>query len=140
MRQPQRDERGVLPHDHEGIKSDDELIRYIPAVHVNYVNGIPELSSALFSPSSPPNDPRSSVSVDAKKLLEPPHATPPFRAKPNEGYAELNVKQVRELNLQVGWDPDSQNSAHCGIWGVGSSRPMKRKLRDLAQIKLLPAL
>jgi hypothetical protein len=145
MQRPRRDERGVIPHDHEEIAASEDLIRYIPPVHVKYENGIPILSSAAFSPSSPPNDPRSSVSVDAKKLLLVERATPPYRARSNEGYAELNVGQVRGLELQVGWDPLLDNAAHCGIWGIGKfggskRKAMQRQLRDIASVGKLPAV
>lgn len=138
MKQPQRDERGVIPHNHEDIAAEDELIRYIPNVHVKYEPGIPVLSSALFSPSTPPDDPRSSISVDAKTLLSVGQTVPPYRARANEGYAELNVGKVRELALMVGWDPLPQNAAHCGIWGVGKNKAMKRRLRDLAKVIEFP--
>jgi hypothetical protein len=138
MRLPQHDEYGVIPHNHEEIADESQLIRYVPAVHVKYEGGLPTLSSAAFSPSTPPDDPRSSVSVDSKPLLESEFVNPPHRAKANEGFAELNVGKVRGISLEVGWDPLPLNSAHCGIWGVGKSKPMRRRLRDLAELKAMP--
>ena len=138
MQQPQRDNGGVIPYDAQDISLDDWLIRYIPSVHVSYQSGLPTLSSAAFSHSTPPDDPRSSVSVDIERLLPSEHAAMPYRAKSTDGVAKLEVVKVRSLGLKVGWDPLPKNAAHGAIWGVGKSKSIRRRLRDGALLVVCP--
>lgn len=141
MQQPPRDALGVIPHDHEEIQATDKLVRYIPSVHVKLEGGVPKLSSAAFTPSTPPDDPRSSVSVDIKSLLVAEGLFEPYRASSGQGVAELPVDKVRGYGLMVGWDPLPKNSSHGGIWGVGKSKSKQRQLsRDCAILVILPSM
>jgi hypothetical protein len=139
MKQPPRDELGIVPHNHEEIAPEDLLVRNIHPDWIVRENGALRISSAAFTPSSPPGDPRSSVSVDLKKLLleEGKHA--PFNAKPGHGNAELTSRCARELGCQVGWDPVPENNAHSAIWGVGTNKSKRRQLsRNCAALTVIP--
>jgi hypothetical protein len=139
MKQSPHDQLGVLPHDHEEIENSDILIRYVPAVHINRESGEPKISSAAFSPSTPPDDPRSSVSVDVEKLLVAAGRLAPYRTKNGESFARISVEKVRLFKFLVGWDPEPDNPAHGGIWGVGKSKSNQRKLsRECAVLVVVP--
>jgi hypothetical protein len=141
MQPPSHDEKGVLPHDHAEIQNEDRLIRYVrPHVHAHFSDGRWRISSAAFSPSSPPNDPRSSVSVDIERLLLESGMQVPYRCVPPSGVACLGVGMVRGLDLKVGWDPEPDNCCHGGIWGVGNNKSKKAKLAAAAVLLVDPTL
>lgn len=141
MQQPQRDEIGVLPHNHNEILGQDRLVRYLVAganVHLDG-NGSWRVSSGAFSRSNPRSDLRSFASVDLERMLPTEGQTPIYRLPtPHHGAAVVKVDIVRQLNLLVGWVPQQDNSAHCGIWGDLQKGSIGRQLAKAAIIVVDP--
>lgn len=140
MQQPPRDENGTIPHNHEEISSEDNLIRYLrPNVHVHLEDGMWRVSSAAFSPSSPTNHPRSSISVDLEKSMKEAGLDLPYRMQDDSfGLASIEAGRVREENLKVGWDPQTDNPHHCGVWGVGNNKSKRARLARLTTLLRKP--
>jgi hypothetical protein len=141
MQQPPLDELGVVPHDHDEIGPEDNLVRYLVAgvnTHQNE-DGSWRVSSGAFSRSSPRHDPRSYVSVDlVRLLLAADIALPYLRPTPRHGVATISVGSPRALNLKVGWVPLPENPTHCGIWGELNSKSIRNKLAKAATLLVLP--
>jgi hypothetical protein len=140
MKPPPRDGSGTIPHDHAEILDDDSLVRYVRAeIHAFYEDGAWRVSSAAFSPSKPPNDPRSSVSVDSESLMLNDGLEEPFRTPDDSfGSVRVAVKKVRAENLQVGWDPIENNPYHCGIWGILNNQSKRKRLAKAAEFIKYP--
>jgi hypothetical protein len=139
MKQPQLDEQGALPHDHDEILNSDNLIRYIkPHIHAQFSNGTWRVSSAAFSPSSPPSNPRSTVSVDIESLLLASGKKLPYRCIKPDGVVSISASDVRQLGLKVGWDPEPDNNCHGAIWGIGNNKSKRAKLAAAATLVVEP--
>lgn len=141
MQSPPRDELGILPHDHAEIRPEDSLVRYLKAgvnAHRN-PDGSWRVSSGAFSRSNPQNDPRSYASVDLERLMLVSNLTLPYRRpSPMHGVAAIGVASVRDLNLKVGWVPEPDNIAHCGIWGELNIKSIRNKLAKSATVLVAP--
>lgn len=119
LQQPPRDEKGkVVPHDHDGISSEDWVIRRISDNYliVDPKIGGKRISSMAFSPSSGPNG---GMSVDLQQLIEGAgidartFVTTPVWI----GSVRLKAGDLRNENLKVGFEPTRANQFHGEVWG-----------------------
>jgi len=132
---PPRDSDGsVLPHDHEEIKNEDEVIRRVSKQWVvRDADGHLRISSMAYKASSGKNG---GMSVDLKQLIEKDGKEPKgYVTTPRwMGSLLLKVSDLRGLELQVGYDPitgTEPNPYHGEVWGQFS--PIKiRQLKGKA--------
>ena len=138
MDPPQRDSEGVVvPHDHPQIYADDTMLRGIPAQHIiTTCDGGRRISSGAFSPSS---DKYEGMSLGARKILD-------CAAVSIERWAESRfdavvcfpASELRNRGAKVGWDPDSDDRAHCNAWGKLTKGDKKRLATDSNRRFLAP--
>jgi hypothetical protein len=127
---PPRDAHGkVIPHDHRGIGQHDVLIRRITEQWiVTEADGRRRLSSLAFNPSSGPNG---GMSVDLQVQIEEAGLNcREFLTVTNPhciGAICFEAGVLREINLQVGFDPMPSNPYHGEVWG-NFTRAMKNRI------------
>ena len=51
---------------------------------------------------------------------------------PTHGAVRMNVGELRQLELQVGWDPDGAPPHHGAVWGIGNGSKRKRRVQRVA--------
>jgi len=130
---PQRDEDGiVIPHDHEQILAEHEIIRRISSLWVK--DG--RISSLAYSASSGKNG---GMSVDIKELIESDGIDPKkfvMETTPRlAGAVTFKVGTLRKMKYQVGYDPRTSpepNPYHGEVWG-NFSKSAKKELRKHAE-------
>ena len=116
---PPRDCNGrIIPHDHKQILSEDVIIRRISTqqlVHDDKVGGL-RPSSMAFKSSSGNN---SSMSVDIEKLIIEADIDPRSYviSHPWIGAVYFLTQTIRDLELQVGFEPMERLPYHGGVWG-----------------------
>lgn len=139
MPEPPRDASGaVIPHDDPSISDDDFVVRYIPPDQLTPDGaGGMRISSGAFCESSGANE---GMSVDLGSALHDSGLAPSARTPTDAqfGAVAIRVSELRALGLQVGRDPiDSpdpgeRNPYHVQVWGIGSSRRIKKALLSKA--------
>lgn len=103
---PLRDtDENVIPHNHDQILNDHYLIRGVSRDHIKEGR----VSSAAFKSSS---DPYKGLSVD----LEIMTSEDKYLNKKYLGAVKFKAKHPRAKDLLVGYDPLSDNNAHCQLW------------------------
>lgn len=132
---PPRDKQGkVIPHDHKGIGSSDGIIRRISEQWiVDGPGGSKQISSIAFNPSSEPNGGMSvdlqvqieEAGLDCRKFLST--TTPQYA-----GSVRFEAGKLREVGLQVGFDPLPLNPHHGEVWGRFTDSMRRRILPRLA--------
>ena len=134
LKPPPRDEGGVvIPHDHDEISSDDQIIRRISKQFLvkDEKTGGRRISSMAFSPSTGPNG---GLSVDLKRQIE--EAGIDVRQYVTDarwlGSVYFTAGALRENGFLVGFDPLPSNAYHGEIWG-SFPRPQKKKLHQLCR-------
>lgn len=131
---PPRDEKGnVIPHDHEGILSEDFVIRRIPehwVVQDEKIGG-KRISSMAFRCSSGPNG---GMSVDLKQQIEEAglNAKTYVTTPKWIGSMLFQVGQLRTEEYQVGYDPLDDNPYHGEVWGK-FTKGKQNRLRELCE-------
>lgn len=134
LTQPPRDENGrVIPHDHEGIFSNDRVIRRIPDQQLIFDPKIGgrRISSMAFNSSSGPNG---GMSVDLQKQIEDAgldaqaFVTSPFWI----GSVRFKAGQLRNEEFKVGYDPSRKNPYHGEVWG-SFTESKRRRLKELCE-------
>lgn len=129
---PQRDQHGVIPHDHPEILPDDLVIRRISDAWIVIDPKAPggkRLSSMAFERSTGPNG---GMSVDLKRQIEEDGkdakawvTSPRWTAS-----VTLRVGDLRAEDFQVGFDPLDENPYHGEVWGQ-FSKGKKKKLMSM---------
>ena len=118
----------VVPHDHEGIRADDGIIRRISELQVvdDKKIGRRRISSIALKPSTGPNG---GVSVDFQRQIEEAGLdAKAFVTTPRWiGSIRFDASQLRAEKLKVGFDPLPDNPYHGEIWG-SLTRPQLDKL------------
>ncbi len=114
----------IKPHDHVEISDDSFVIRHIVPhdLHTDGVTGVTRVSSGAYSESS---DGGMSVDIEQWMIgdgLHPLH----YLTDPSEGATRLRVGDLRNLGMQVGWDPDGGHQHHGAVWGIGNSSRRKK--------------
>lgn len=109
----------IEPYDENQIEADDTIIRRInPVQHLvdNHNTGTKRVSTKAFSPSSEENG---GMSVDIEKLiLEDGQEPKQFVTTPTfTGSVSFSAKEIRDLNLRIGYDPRPENPYHGEVWG-----------------------
>ena len=134
LKPPPRDAQGVvIPHDHDEISSDDQIIRRISEQFL--VNGekigARRISSMAFNPSKGPNG---GLSVDLKRQIE--EAGLDARQYVTDarwlGSIYFTAGALRENGFLVGSDPLPNNPYHGEIWGSFTTA-QKKILRPLCR-------
>lgn len=123
----------VVPHDHEGIRGEDGVIRCISEQHIvtdEKINGR-RLSSILFKESSGPNG---GMSIDLQREIE--EAGRDARRYVTEsgwvGALRFLAGQLREEGFLVGYHPIPGNPYHGEVWGT-FSRGKQKRLRAMCE-------
>lgn len=127
MKQPPYDADGkVEPHDHDEIGSTHGVIRRVSEQFVvTEADGIKRLSSMAFQASSGEGE---GMSVDLQGAIEDAgedpiaHVTSPIWI----GSVRFSAQQLREEELQVGFDPIPDNPFHGQVWGNFNKSKRKR--------------
>jgi len=114
----------VIEYDHEEILNEHVVIRRISFEHLWNDNGVLRISSKAYKPSTGDGE---GVSVDLKHLIEEAGIDPKIFGITSKfkGAVLLNVGDLRQLNLKVGYDPikpPDPNPYHCQIWGINDKR------------------
>lgn len=131
---PPRDSNGhVVPHDHQGIRDDDGVIRRVSPHHLvdDPKAGGKRLSSMAFQPSSGANG---GMSVDLQALIEEDglDARAYVIAPPWIGAVRFTAGGLRSESLKVGFDPRPALPYHGQGWGHFTNS-LPRRLAKLAQ-------
>jgi hypothetical protein len=130
---PPRDgANNVVPHDHQEIANDDDLIRRISEEQtVVDDKGVRRVSSMAFNCSTGPDG---GMSVDIKRSIEEvgdDAAT--FVTTPRWiGSVIFKVGVPRSLGFQVGYDPIPGNDHHGEVWGK-STKATKKRIQSAAR-------
>lgn len=125
----------VIPHDHEDIKSEDEIIRRISHHFiVTNADGRRVISSMAYKASS---GKYGGMSVDLKQLIEQAGKDPKiYVTNPRwMGSVLFKVFAIRKLNYQVGYHPitgPDPNPYHGEVWGK-FSRDDIEQFKNLAK-------
>ena len=134
LKPPRRDEQGVvIPHDHDEIYSDDQIIRRISELQLvdDEKTGGRRISSLAFNPSAGPNG---GLSVDLKRQIE--EAGLDARQYVTDarwlGSVYFTAGSLRENGFLVGFNPLQSNPYHGEIWG-SFTRSRKNKLHQLCR-------
>jgi hypothetical protein len=121
---PPRDENGTLiPHDHQEIEDNFELIRRISDQQiVTDATGRRIASSLAYKASSGANG---GMSVDVKDLIEGDRKDPKIYVTTPKwiGSVLFKVSDLRKLGFKVGYDPipePAANPYHGQVWGTFS--------------------
>ena len=134
LKPPPRDDQGVVvPHNHDEISSEDQIIRRISVqqlVKFEKSGGL-RIASIAFNPSQGPNG---GLSVDLKRQIE--EAGLDARRYVTDarwlGSIYFTAGALRENGFLVGFDPLPSNPYHGEIWG-SFTRPQKEKLHQLCR-------
>ncbi len=121
----------VLPHDHEGIGSDDGVIRRISEQQiVQDKSGNRRISSMAFKASGGDN---SGMSVDLESLIVEAGKDPRLYVTTPRwtGSVRFTAGKLRAAKFLVGYDPSPENPCHGEVWGA-FGRLQQRQLRNLA--------
>ena len=139
MDPPPRDPEGiVIPHDHPQLYADDIMLRGIPTQWIIPTNdGGRRISSGAFRQSS---DKYQGMSLGAKKILDCANASvEEWAAGRFDAVVCLPASELREVGIEVGWDPVPDDPAHCNAWGRLTTGHAKRLARDANRRFLAPA-
>jgi hypothetical protein len=92
------------------------------------------LSSAIFTGSSPDEDPYEGLSVDIEKLANESGIDLLKVVSSGDflGAISLVAECYRAEGLQVGYDPQADNSCHGQVWGNPSSKKRRRLIKNIA--------
>jgi len=131
---PPRDATGVVvPHDHEGIRADDGIIRRVSEqqIVIDVKSGGRRLSSMVFKASAGAN---AGMSVDLQIQIEEAGLDPrTYVTTPRwTGSVRFEAGPLRQESFQVGFDPRTENQHHGEVWGV-FSKSKQQRLRELCQ-------
>lgn len=133
---PPRDSDGsVLPHDHDEIKDEDEVIRRISDYFISQnPDGSFRISSMAYRASTGKNG---GMSVDLKQLIEKDGKKPDeYVTTPRwMGSLLFKVSDLRGLEFQVGYDPitgPEPNPYHGEVWGKFSNSKIQQ-LKNIAE-------
>lgn len=131
-KRPELDSDGiVIPHDHDEIEDNHEVIRKISNQQLSEdCNGRKFVSSILYKASDGKNG---GMSVDLKNLIESNGLDPKeFVTTPRWfGSVKFKVSDLRKLDFKVGYHPTKHNPYHGEIWGK-FSRSQINNLKTLA--------
>jgi hypothetical protein len=133
--QPERDGEGiVLPHDHLEVLREHHVIRHITErdLHLDKAISQTRIASGAYSESS-----EGGMSVDIEEwMLEDGLESTHYVTDLAHGAVRLNVGELRELGLTVGWDPLPENPHHGAVWGIGNGSKRKQRISKLATVIL----
>lgn len=126
---PPRDLHGkIVPHDHPDILDEHYIIRHTTPHDLCDDGGGKRLSSGAFSESE-----GGGMSVDIEEWMKVDRLDPLFYVTdPTHGAVRLKVGDLRNQQLQVGWDPDNSHQHHGGVWGIGNGSKRKRRVLEIA--------
>lgn len=131
---PPRDGNGdVVPHDHEGIRVDDGIIRRISEQQIIVDEKIGDhhrrISSMAFKCSSGSNG---GMSVDLQREIEAAGLDPRSFVTTQRwiGAVRFLAGDLRAEQFQVGFDPLSINPYHGQVWG-SFTRARQNQLRQI---------
>ena len=128
LQPPPRDAAGsVTPHNHEGIKANDGIIRRVSDQQIvtDAKSGGRRLSSMAFKASTGAN---AGMSVDLQKQIEDAgldartYVTTPRWT----GSLRFEAGPLRAEGFMVGFDPLPDNPHHGEVWGAFSKAKQKR--------------
>lgn len=128
-RDPPRDADGcVEPHDHEQIQDEDIMLRGIPEWQILPTpDGGRRISSGAFSGTNCERDKYGGLSLGAKRVLEClEKTTEEWAAGRYLAVVCIPAGMLREAGVQIGWDPQENDPAHCNAWDA-SGRPFPRR-------------
>jgi len=132
LQPPPIDEDGaVVPHNHSGIADEHRVIRRISTHQiVTDKYGVRRLSSLAFKASSGANG---GMSVDLEQLIIEAGLVPMDYVTTPRWFGSLvyEVRELRAMNLQVGFEPLEDNPYHGEVWGI-FDRPTQRHLCETA--------
>ncbi len=143
---PPRDQHGaVLPHDHNEIYDEDELVRHLTIHHLAPTKGGGKrVSSAFLSRSSQRADPYEGYSVELLRLLieDGIDLSGRYCRGGKIGGAAISAGCLRaestpETVVKVGYAPEPENAYHCAAWGIDFDRPNARRYRVLQAMRWL---
>jgi hypothetical protein len=129
---PPRDAQGnVIPHDHQEILSEHNVIRHIVPpqdLHRDQTTGITRVASGAYSESS-----EGGMSVDIEDWMTV-DGVPPLHyvTDDSQGAVRLNVGALRGEGLKIGWDPLPENEHHGAVWGIGNGSGRRKRIARLA--------
>lgn len=127
---PPRDAAGVVtPHDHEGIKGQDAVIRRIsPYFVIEDPKTGPRISTLALNPSS---DGYRGLSVDLQAEIEQAglDAKDFVSSPPWLGSIVFTAARLRGEGFQVGYDPLPDNPYHGEAWGNFAKSKQRALLR-----------
>ncbi len=131
---PPRDAIGaVVPHDHEGIRAGDGIIRRVSEQQIvdDVKSGGRRLSSMVFKASAGAN---AGMSVDLQTQIEEAGLDPrKYVTTPRwTGSVRFEAGSLRQERFQVGFDPLTENWHHGEVWGT-FSKSKQQRLRELCQ-------
>ncbi len=137
---PVRDANGLaIPHDHAEILPEHQIIRRISTAMASEClvvgkNGNQRLSSAIFTPSSPEQDPYEGLSVDLEcvAISEGVNLPDVILAEKFLGAISIECARLREEQARVGYDPEPNNVCHGQAWGKFGNKMRKRLLKHIS--------
>jgi hypothetical protein len=115
----------VIPHDHDEIANEDDIIRRISDQQIVNVGGVRRISSLAFQASS--DSPRAGMSIDIKSSIEAAGLNAAtFVTTPKwTGSVVFKAGAARALGFMVGYDPMPDNDHHGEVWGAFTKRTSK---------------
>jgi hypothetical protein len=116
---PPRDANGgVIPHDHQGILSEDGIIRRVSEHQVihDQRRGCRRISSIAFKASS---EERGGMSVDLQREIEEAGLDARVYVSSPRWIGSLRfvARDLRAIDLKIGYDPINENPYHGEVWG-----------------------
>lgn len=115
------------------------MLRGIPThCIIPTADGGRRISSGAFGPSS---DKYQGMSLGAKKILDCAKASVEEWAGGRfDAVVCFPASKLREVGVEVGWDPVPDDPAHCNAWGRLTTGHKKRLAKDAARRFLVPAV
>jgi hypothetical protein len=118
----------IIAHDHPEILDEHHVIRHTTPHDLAPEGNGQRLSSGAFSESE-----GGGMSVYIEEWMKADGLDPlHYSTEPSHGAVRLNVGELRQLGLKVGWDPDDAPPHHGGVWGIGNGSKGKRRVRGIA--------
>lgn len=135
---PPRDAGGnVVPHDHDDIANDDQIVRRISIQQTVEKDGKRRLSSLAFQPSGGANG---GMSIDIVRSIQEANIDPKaFVTSPRWiGSVVLTAGVPRGDQLLVGFEPIEENPHHGEIWGSFTRAKSRRMMQACAWFVPIP--